>query len=138
MNMENINVLFKKMQRDDKKEVLQFHLMDSNDAAEAELMGMAGEIVTFSIEGCDAGEVTAEFKSVQRDTKKTVINLVMKGDSDKAAKELYLYAGRNVNLGMKESQMSLDEFHEPHEGVTGTIDKDGTATVDPNQAELPV
>ncbi|MDT2269150.1 hypothetical protein [Paenibacillus larvae] len=46
-------------------------------------------------------EILAEFMNIQRDSKKTVMKLALKGDSEEEAIELYKRAGRNVLLMLK-------------------------------------
>lgn len=141
--MINMNVLFKSMQKDDKKEILKFEIKGSEDAGEEmELFELSGSIVVLSLKvgGDDVcGDVSAEFISMQRDSKKTVMKFGIKGDRDGKAQKLYEFAGRNVELGVAPSQMSIEEFNEPREGVRGKINPDGTVEVeekDPNQLTL--
>lgn len=126
----SINVLFKSMQKDDKKEVLKFQIMGSEDTeAEGELFSLSGSIVVIDIKGCDAGEVTAEFMNIQRDSKKTVLKMAIKGEAN-AAQQLYKFAGRNVELSVSPSQMSIEEFHgEEDEGLEYSVNSDGTVDV---------
>lgn len=112
----SINVLFKSMQKDDKKEILKFEIKGAEDVdGEAELFDLSGSIVTLSmtVGGDDVcGEITSEFVSMQRDSKKTVMKFGIKGDSEEKALQLYKFAGRNVTLNVAPSQMSLEEFNE--------------------------
>ncbi|EIT85939.1 hypothetical protein A374_08889 [Fictibacillus macauensis ZFHKF-1] len=108
-----MNVFFKMMQKDDKKEVLKFEIKGNEDEQSGnDVFVLSGSIVVFTIKGCNAGEVTAEFMNIQRDSKKTVLKFAIKGDSEKKAQELYKFAGQNVNLMIQPSQMSLDDFYE--------------------------
>ncbi|MEC0239474.1 hypothetical protein P4H66_06340 [Paenibacillus dokdonensis] len=137
----NMNVLFKSMQKDDKKEILKFEIKGSEDAGdEMELFELSGSIVVLSLEvgGDDVcGDISAEFVSMQRDSKKTVMKFGIKGDKDDKAQQLYKFAGRNVTLGVAPSQMSIEEFNEPREGMRGTINPDGTIDVeDKNQMTI--
>ncbi len=139
--MINMNVLFKSMQKDDKKEILKFEIKGSEDAGEEmELFELSGSIVVLSLKvgGDDVcGDVSAEFISMQRDSKKTVMKFGIKGDRDGKAQKLYEFAGRNVELGVAPSQMSIEEFNEPREGVRGKINPDGTVDVeDKNQVTI--
>ncbi|TCN00903.1 hypothetical protein EV294_101353 [Paenibacillus sp. BK033] len=129
---------FNKQTKDSKKEGLQFYLK-GEDEKRPELNQMTRSVVLLSISGVDV-ELTAEFKKTSKDSKKTVLDFEVKGDASAAQTfEFYKMAGADVELAIKESQMSLEEFHaEPREGVRGKIDKDGTVTVDPNQSELPL
>lgn len=133
-----LNVLFKSMQRDDKKEVLKFEVKGGELAHSTELNEMVGNIVVAAIQtaGYEPPEITAEFATLQRDSKKTVIKLAVKGDSEDESIELYKLAGMNVTLELQPSQMSIDEYDEPREGVRGTINLDGTVEVDPDQMSI--
>jgi len=136
-----MNVLFKSMQKDDKKEMLKFEIKGTEDAGEEmELFELSGSIVVLSLKvgGDDVcGDVSAEFISMQRDSKKTVMKFGIKGDREGKAQKLYEFAGRNVELGVAPSQMSIEEFNEPREGVRGKINPDGTVDVeDKNQVTI--
>ncbi|WP_240479648.1 hypothetical protein [Paenibacillus wynnii] len=125
-----MNVLFKSMQKDDKKEILKFEIKGTEDASdEMDLFELSGSIVVLNLEvgGDDVcGDLSAEFISMQRDSKKTVMKFGVKGDKDDKAQLLYKFAGRNVTLGVAPSQMSIEEFNEPREGIKGTVNPDGT------------
>ncbi|WP_251029070.1 MULTISPECIES: hypothetical protein [unclassified Bacillus (in: firmicutes)] len=138
MTKTTLNVLFKKMQKDDKKEVLEFHVQGNELPNTQELVGLAGSIVILNVEESNAGTFNAEFVSVQKDSKKTTLKFNIKGDSDDKVIKLYPHAGRSVTLFMEPSQMSVDDFYEEddHEGIEYKIDKDGTANVTPNQMTL--
>ncbi|WP_046655306.1 hypothetical protein [Paenibacillus larvae] len=131
-----INVLFKSMQRDDKKEVLKFELKGNEDDGNAQkLVEMAGTIVIFNLPGLTE-EISAEFMNLQRDSKKTVMKLALKGDSEEKAIELYKRAGRNVPLMLKPSQMSIEEYYEEDEGLEYKVNSDGTVEVDQDQVTI--
>lgn len=138
MTNTKLNVLFKKMQKDDKKEVLEFHVQGNELPNTQELVGLAGSIVILNVEESNAGTFNAEFVSVQKDSKKTTLKFNIKGDSDDKVIKLYPHAGRSVTLFMEPSQMSVDDFYEEdeHEGIEYQIGKDGTASVSPNQMTL--
>ena len=142
MSTPKLNVLFKSMQKDDKKEVLKFEIKGNEDgAAEEELFKLSGSIVVMSLEvgGDDVcGELTAEFISMQRDSKKTVMKFGVKGDSEEKAQKLYKFAGRNVELAVKPSQMTVEEFYgeDEHGGIKYNVNGDGTVNVDPNQVSM--
>ncbi|WP_311316480.1 hypothetical protein [Peribacillus simplex] len=138
MTKTTLNVLFKKMQKDDKKEVLEFHVQGNELPNTQELVGLAGSIVILNVEESKAGTFNAEFVSVQKDSKKTTLKFNIKGDSDDKVIKLYPHAGRSVTLLMEPSQMSVDDFYDEddHEGVEYKIEKDGTASVSPNQMTL--
>lgn len=138
MAQTKLNVLFKKIQKDDKKEVLEFHVQGDELPHSQELVDLAGSIVVLDVENSKAGKLNAEFKSIQRDSKKTCLKFNVKGDSEEKVIQLYPYAGRGVTLSMTPSQMSIEEFNdqEAHEGVQYNVDKDGTAHVNPDQMTL--
>ncbi|GIP38590.1 hypothetical protein J31TS4_18700 [Paenibacillus sp. J31TS4] len=136
-----ISVLFKSMQKDDKKEILKFEIKGTEDGeAENGLFVLSGSIVILSMKagGTDVcGDLTAEFVSMQRDSKKTVMKFGVKGDSEEKAQQLYRFAGRNVELSVKPSQMTIEEFREEeHDGINYTVEKDGSVHADPNQVNL--
>ncbi len=135
MSKTELNVLFKKIQKDDKKEVLEFHVQGDELPHSDELVQMAGNIVVLNVTDSDAGEINVEFKSIQRDSKKTVLKFNVKGDSDEKMNKLYPYAGRTTKLILEPSQMSIDDFNN-HEGITYSVDQDGTATVSPDQMTM--
>lgn len=111
-----LNVLFKKMQKDDKKEVLVFQVNGDELPQAQSLVELAGGIVVMEIDGCDAGEIMAEFASLQRDSKKTALKFNIKGDSEEKAILLYRFAGRNVTLRLQASQMSIEDYYDdPHD-----------------------
>lgn len=128
-----LDVLFKKIQKDDKKEVLEFHILGDDVQYKAELIGMAGSIVLIEI-----GDVklSAECKNVQRDSKKVVLKFEAKGDSEEKTIKLYPKAGFNVKLSLEQSQMSIEEFEEEHEGVEYQVDGDGGVSVPPGQMSM--
>lgn len=137
--MINMNVLFKKMQKDDKKEVLVYEVKGDELSEAQSLVEMAGTIVILqaSAGSNETSEIQAEFASLQRDSKKTSLKFNIKGDNEKASSEYYKLAGMNVNLTMQSSQMSIDEFYDDdHEGVQYKINQDGTVDVDPNQMTM--
>lgn len=137
MSKIEINVLFKKMQKDDKKEVLQFQVQGDELPNAQELVELAGGIVVLEVDGCDAGEFSAEFAQLQRDSKKTTLKFNVKGDSEDKIIKLYPFAGTNVTLWLQQSQMSIDEFYEqPDEGIEYNINGDGTVEVDRDQLTI--
>jgi hypothetical protein len=135
-----LNVFFKMQQKDDKKEILKFEIKGSDSEKKSNtLYELAGSIIVFKIEGCAAGEVTAEFMNIQRDSKKTALKFAIKGDSEEKAQELYKYAGQNVKIEVNPSQMTIDEFYgdaDDHEGIEYTVDKNGHVEVVPDQVKL--
>lgn len=133
--MVELNVLFKKMQKDDKKEVLEFHILGDEPKFQTELIGMAGGIATLDVEGI---KLSAEFKTIQRDSKKIALKFEAKGDSESEIVKLYPKAGWNVNLILEPSQMSIDEFREndDHEGIEYGVNSDGTVKVADGQLNI--
>jgi hypothetical protein len=138
MSKTQLNVFFKMQQKDDKKEVLKFEIKGQEDGDEStsSLYSLAGSIILFEIEGCAAGETSAEFMNIQRDSKKTSMKFAIKGDSEKKAQELYKYAGRNVNLSIQPSQMSIEEFYEGPEGIEYQVDGNGNVEVSKDQMSI--
>lgn len=135
MTKVELNVLFKKIQKDDKKEVLEFHILGDEIEYKTELMGMAGGIAVLGI-----GDIkfSAEFKSIQRDSKKITMKFEVKGDSDEKIVKLYPKAGYNVDLSLEASQMSLDEFYDGdgHEGIEYNVDGAGAVVVADGQLNM--
>lgn len=132
-----LNVLFKKMQKDDKKEVLMFHVLSDELPHADELLKMPGSIAILNVEESEAGDVGAEFVSIQRDNKKTVLKFNIKRDTEGEVSKLYSFAGSNVSLGLQPSQMTIDEFYEDdHEGIEYSVDDDGTVSVPEGQLSI--
>lgn len=137
--MIQLNVLFKKMQKDDKKEVLVYEVKGDDLPQAHTLVEMAGTIVILAANaaGNKTSEIQAEFATLQRDSKKTALKFNIKGDNEKASAEFYRMAGMNVTLSLQASQMSIDEFYDDdHEGVQYTINPDGTVDMDQNQMTI--
>ncbi|MFJ7976564.1 hypothetical protein ACIQZI_12800 [Peribacillus sp. NPDC096379] len=89
MSQTQLNVLFKKIQKDDKKEVLEFHVQGDELPNSEQLVGMAGSIVFLNVETSKAGKINTESKSIQRDSKKTTLKFNVKGDSEEKMNKLY-------------------------------------------------
>ncbi|CCW08421.1 MULTISPECIES: hypothetical protein [Bacillus] len=137
MTKIQLNVLFKKMQKDDKKEVLMFHVLSDELPHADELLKMPGTIVHLTVEKSDVEAIGAEFVSIQRDSKKTVLKFNVKGDTKDKINKLYPFAGENVSITLEPSQMSIDEFYEEqHEGVEYNVNPDGTNDVAPGQLKI--
>ncbi|MEW4221438.1 hypothetical protein [Rossellomorea marisflavi] len=138
MSQTQLNVFFKMQQKDDKKEILKFEIkgQEEGDESTTALYALAGSIILFEIEGCAAGETSAEFMNIQRDSKKTAMKFAIKGDSERKAQELYKYAWRNVNLYLKASQMSIEEFYEDHVGLDYQVNENGNVEMCKNQMRL--
>jgi hypothetical protein len=135
--MINLNVLFKKMQKDDKKEVLMFHVVsDELPHAEA-LLKMPGTIVLLKVEESGVEAIGSEFVSIQRDNKKTVLKFNIKRDPEGKVNKLYPHAGANVSLILEPSQMSIEEFYDDdHEGIEYSVDGNGNVSVPEGQLSL--
>jgi hypothetical protein len=131
------NVLFKKMQKDDKKEVLMFHVLSDELPHADELLKMPGTIAVLTVEGNDIEPVGAEFASIQRDNKKTALKFNVKRDGEGKINKLYPYAGSNVSITLQPSQMSIDEFYEEeHEGIEYSVNESGEVEVNPDQMNM--
>ncbi|MEN3133097.1 hypothetical protein [Bacillus albus] len=137
MTKVKLNVLFKKMQKDDKKEVLMFHVLSDELPHADDLLKMPGTIVYLAVEKSEVEPIGAEFANIQRDSKKTAIKLNVKSDAKGVVNQLYPFAGGNVDIILEPSQMSIDEFYEePHEGVEYNVNPDGTTDVASGQLKI--
>ena len=136
MSKIELTVLFKKIQKDDKKEVLEFHVQGDELNHSDDLVQLAGSIAIPEVKNSEAGKLPVEFKSIQRDSKKTTLKFNVRGDSDKKVIKLYPFAGRNVTLFLEASQISLEEFEEQGEGIEYNIDGDGTVEVSDGQINM--
>ncbi|MEB8858356.1 hypothetical protein P4H06_18580 [Bacillus cereus] len=137
MTKVKLNVLFKKMQKDDKKEVLMFRVLSDELPHADDLLKMPGTIVYLAVEKSEVEPIGAEFANIQRDSKKTAIKLNVKSDAKGVVNQLYPFAGGNVDIILEPSQMSIDEFYEePHEGVEYNVNPDGTTDVAPGQLKI--
>lgn len=130
-----IKANFNKQGKDSKKELMQFYVKGS-DENRPELNDLCREVVELKIDGVNT-VITSEFAKMSKDSKKTVLDFVVKGDTSAAQTfEFYKRAGTDVELTITESQMSIEEFHEAHEGISGRINHDGTVEVDENQMSI--
>lgn len=120
-----LDVLFKKIQKDDKKEILEFHILGDEIKHKSELISMAGGIAILEIADV---KISADFKSIQRDNKKATLKFEAKGDSEEKMIQLYPKAGFNVKLALEPSQMNIEDFddEEGHEGIPYKVNGDGT------------
>ncbi|MEH7157527.1 hypothetical protein [Neobacillus drentensis] len=127
---------FNKQTKDSKKELIQFYVK-GEDEKKPEINQMTREVVELQIEGVEQS-LTCEFSKTSKDSKKTVLEFIVKGDtSADQSYNFYRKAGSDVTLSIIESQMSLEEFYDDeHEGISYTVEKDGTASVSPNQMTL--
>ncbi|MDM5208431.1 MULTISPECIES: hypothetical protein [Cytobacillus] len=131
-----IQAHFNKQTKDSKKELVQFHVKGEGEKKQ-ELNQLTREVVELGIEGVEQ-KLTCEFSKTTKDSKKTTLEFIVKGDtSAEQSFNFYKCAGSDVTLSIIESQMSMDEFYEDeHEGVEYKIEKDGTASVAPNQMNM--
>ncbi|VXC07250.1 conserved hypothetical protein [Bacillus sp. 349Y] len=136
MSKVELNVLFKKVQKDDKKEVLLFHVQGDELPHADELLKMPGSIAMITVEESKAGELGAEFVSIQRDDKKTVLKFHVKRDTDGKVNKFYPFAGSNVTITLQQSQMSIDEFYEDHDGIEYSVDESGSVDVPKDQMNI--
>ena len=136
MTKIKLNVLFKKMQKDDKKEVLMFHVVSDELPHADELLKLPGTITLITVEESETDPIGAEFASIQRDDKKTVLKFNVKRDTDGKLPKLYPFAGGNVTLSLEPSQMTIDEFYEDHEGVGYSVDQNGSVSVPEGQISI--
>jgi len=136
MAIAELNVLFKKIQKDDKKEILEFHVQGDELPHSEELVGMAGSIVVLNVIESPAESMNVEYKTIQRDSKKTVLKFNVNGSGDKM-NQLYPYAGTNVKLALKPSQMSIEEFEDQqHDAIVYKVNKSGVVEVEANQLSI--
>ncbi len=107
-----INVLFKKMQKDDKKEVLMFHILSDETKHAADLLRLTGKmtILTISDDEGPYEPIQAEFVNLQRDNKKTVLKFNVATEDVDRVNAIYPAAGTNISLLIQPQQMSIDEL----------------------------
>ncbi|AZV43227.1 hypothetical protein BAOM_2618 [Peribacillus asahii] len=84
-----------KKSKDDKKEVLVFHVVSNELSHVDELLKKPGSITLITVE---ESEVGAEFVSIQRDNKKIVLKFNIKRDTEGKVNKLYPFAGTNFLL----------------------------------------
>lgn len=128
---------FNKQTKDSKKELIQFYVK-GDDEKKPEINQLTREVVELQIEGVDQ-KLTCEFNKTTKDSKKTILDFIVKGDtSAEQSFNFYQKAGSDVTLNIVESQMSIDEFYDAdaHEGIEYKVEKDGTASVSPNQLSI--
>jgi hypothetical protein len=130
MSKTQLNVLFKKIQKDDKKEVLEFHVQGDELPNSQELVSLAGSIVSLEVDESEAIAFNAEFKSIQRDSKKTALKFNVTGKSDDKMIKLYPFAGSGVTIILSPSQMSIDEFYDREDDEEDEEESDFVAQAD--------
>lgn len=125
-----INVLFKKMQKDDKKEILMFHILTDESKHAAALLRLTGKmtILTVTADKNEYEPIQAEFVNLQRDNKKTVLKFNVATEDEDRVNALYPAAGTNINLLIQPQQLTIDDV-ENHEGIEYEVDHDGTVNV---------
>lgn len=126
---------FNKQTKDSKKELIQFYVK-GEDEKKQELNQMTREVVELQIEGVEE-KLTCEFSKTTKDGKKTALEFIVKGDtSAEQSFNFYKKAGSDVTLNITESQMSIEEFNEAHEGIKYQVGKDGSVEVADGQLTL--
>ncbi|WP_342557564.1 hypothetical protein [Lysinibacillus sp. FSL P4-0201] len=130
-----ISVLFKKMQKDDKKEVLMFHILTDETKHAAELLRLTGKmtILTISDDEGPYEPIQAEFVNLQRDNKKTVLKFNVATEDVDRVNAIYPAAGTNISLLIQPQQMSIDDLEDEHEGIEYEVGSDGTVEINSNQ-----
>ncbi|WP_241745358.1 hypothetical protein [Lysinibacillus sphaericus] len=126
-----ISVLFKKMQKDDKKEVLMFHILTDETKHAADLLRLTGKmtILTISDDEGPYEPIQAEFVNLQRDNKKTVLKFNVATEDVERVNAIYPAAGTNISLLIQPQQMSIDDLEDEHEGIPYEVGSDGTVEV---------
>src|SRR5690625_2616023 len=99
MSKVELNVLLKKIQKDDKKSVIEFHILNDEVPFANELIHLAGGLAILKVN--DNEKISAEFKKIQRDSKKAVLQFEVKGDNDEEIIDLYKVAGNHVDLELE-------------------------------------
>lgn len=126
---------FNKQTKDSKKELVQFYVK-GEDEKKQELNQLTREVVELEIEGVDQ-KLTCEFSKTTKDNKKTTLEFIVKGDtSAEQSFNFYKRAGSDVMLKIVESQMSIDEFYEEHEGVEYRVNQAENVNFGPDQMTL--
>lgn len=106
-----MTVLFKKMQKDDKKEVLLFHNLSDDTQFAEELISLTGKmsVLTLSVDGQQYDPIQAEFMNLQVDSKKTVYKFNVATEDKERINAIYPLAGTTVELLIQSHQMTIDE-----------------------------
>lgn len=132
-----INVLFKKMQKDDKKEVLMFHILSDETKYAADLLRLTGKMTILTISDNEGPyeSIQAEFVNLQRDNKKTVLKFNVATEDVERVNAIYPAAGTNISLLIQPQQMSIDDLEDQHEGIPYVVGPGGTVEVDSDQVE---
>lgn len=106
-----INVLFKKMQKDDKKEILMFHILSDETKYAAELLKLTGKmtILTVTADQQEYEPIQAQFMNLQRDSKKTVLKFNVETEDEERVNAIYPAAGTNIDLLIQPQQLTIDD-----------------------------
>lgn len=128
-----LDVLFKKHQKDDKKEVLEMHILDDGIKNEGELLAMAGKMVVLQVN--DIQEIPVEFKGHQKDSKKTVMKFQVRGNFEEATTQIYLASGKHATVYLAESQLSIEDVMEAEEDGDD-LDTFGAIAIDDGQMTI--
>lgn len=106
-----INVLFKKMQKDDKKEILMFHILTDEVKFAPELLRLTGKmtILTLSVEDKTYDAIQAEFVNIQRDSKKTVLKFNVATEDEERVNAIYPAAGTTIDLLIQPQQLTIED-----------------------------
>lgn len=135
MTTIKLDVLFKKIQKDDKKENLEMHIISDTVPYQNELMEMAGGMVVLQISECK--ELPAHFKAMQRDSKKVTLKFEVKGNHTERILEMYKWAGGSTVLHLAQSQLSIDDvYEEPRDGLDFNLDTSGVVTLAEGQLSI--
>lgn len=128
-----LDVLFKKHQKDDKKEVLEMHILDDGIKNEGELLAMAGKMVVLQVN--DIQEIPVEFKGHQKDSKKTVMKFQVRGNFEEATTQIYLASGKHATVYLAESQLSIEDVMDAEEAGED-LDTFGAIAIDDGQMTI--
>lgn len=128
-----LDVLFKKHQKDDKKEVLEMHILDDGIKNEGELLAMAGKMVVLQVN--DIQEIPVEFKGHQKDSKKTVMKFQVRGNFEEATTQIYLASGKHATVYLAESQLSIEDVVDAEEAGED-LDTFGAIAIDDGQMTI--
>jgi len=126
--MIELNVLVNKMQKDSKKEVIEFHFTEEKLPQAQRLMEMAGDSTFIEIDG---HRVATKFTKLQKDSKKTVLQFEIDDDKSDAVFYFYSAVGGRVDVMLEPAQMSTDEFiqKEQHRGLMYNLHNSGEVEV---------
>lgn len=131
-----INVLFKKMQKDDKKEILMFHILSDETKYAADLLKLTGKmtILTVTAEGEQYEPIQAQFMNLQRDSKKTVLKFNVETEDEARVNAIYPAAGTNIDLLIQPQQLTIDDVPSDS-GLKYEVGLDGTVNIEEDPFE---